>query len=165
MRYDRLLSAVVVLRLYPLLLIALTCLAHWQIHTRLTALDHVHSYEPSELSSSASQALATSQGDPQLVARKALTETYGRAKEEVPQPTIFVSIAAYRDDECKDTINDMFSTALFPTRVQVSRPGQVLRHLALGPCPQKKGTLTNSACCSQSWHAHLLFTHGPPCIA
>lgn len=150
------------LRLYPLLLIALTCLAHWQIHTRLTALDHVHSYKPNGLSSSA---LATSQSEPRFVARKGLTEAHGRAVEEVPQPTIFVSIAAYRDDECKDTINDMFSTALFPGRVQVSRPGLITRWLAWDAWPLNEGLLLKRACCSQPRHAHLLSMHGPPWIA
>lgn len=33
--------------------------------------------------------------------------------------TIFVSIASYRDDECKDTVYDLFEKAKFPSRVFV----------------------------------------------
>ncbi len=33
--------------------------------------------------------------------------------------TIFVSIAAYRDDECKDTVSDLFERAARPDRIFV----------------------------------------------
>ena len=35
------------------------------------------------------------------------------------QPTIFVSVASYRDDECSATIANLFKKATFPHRVFV----------------------------------------------
>ena len=107
------------LRFYPLLLIALTCLAHWQIHSSLTALNYARPHADLDDFGESRQGRDYRNSKP--TARKALTESYVTADlEKSQQQTIFVSIAAYRDDECKDTINDMFTTALFPERIQVT---------------------------------------------
>ncbi|KAK9869013.1 hypothetical protein WJX84_012169 [Apatococcus fuscideae] len=105
--------------LYPVLLIGLTCLAHWQIHHLLTADDRARTEHSTLLDSGQRQ--LTDHGFSSLAARKALAHAYGRmdADSGTKQPTIFVSIAAYRDDECKDTLNDMFAKASHPRRIQV----------------------------------------------
>lgn len=68
---------------------------------------------------------------PESVARwRTTAQAQGQGREPPPPPgSIFVSVASYRDDECKDTVTELFDLAQFPEKVfvgvvQQNKPGK-----------------------------------------
>ena len=56
----------------------------------------------------------------QALKREVLSATYNNSRKAVlPMPRIFVAIASYRDTEIQPTIQDLFSKASYPSRINV----------------------------------------------
>jgi len=59
--------------------------------------------------------------------------SYAAESRDVNSRTIFVSIASYRDFQCKDTLDSIFSRAQFPNRVRVAIDDQIQEGIDI-PC-------------------------------